>query len=70
MPSYTFVSTANAFVVHGANPVFVDIRRDTQNIDETKIEAAITEKTKAICVVHYAGILRLNCSTHMSREKR
>ena len=56
MPSYTFVSTANAFVVKGAVPVFVDIRSDTQNIDETKIEAAITPKTKAICVVHYAGV--------------
>lgn len=56
MPSYTFVSTANAFVTHGATPVFVDVRRDTQNIDETKIEAAITEKTRAICVVHYAGV--------------
>ncbi|XRB07643.1 dTDP-4-amino-4,6-dideoxygalactose transaminase [Pycnococcus provasolii] len=56
VPSYTFVSTANAFVLHGATPVFVDIRSDTQNIDETKIEAAITEKTKAIAVVHYAGV--------------
>lgn len=56
MPSYTFVSTANAFVLRGATPVFVDIRPDTLNIDETKIEAAITEKTKAICVVHYAGV--------------
>lgn len=56
MPSYTFVSTANAFVLRGAVPVFVDIRPDTQNIDESLIEAAITEKTKAICVVHYAGV--------------
>lgn len=56
MPTYTFVSTATAFVNHGGIPVFVDIRRDTQNIDETKIEAAITEKTKAIVVVHYAGV--------------
>ncbi|XRB07638.1 dTDP-4-amino-4,6-dideoxygalactose transaminase [Pycnococcus provasolii] len=56
VPSYTFVSTANAFVLHGATPVFVDIRSDTQNIDETKIEAAITDKTKAIAVVHYAGV--------------
>ena len=56
MPSYTFVSTANAFVLRGAVPVFVDIRNDTMNIDETKIEAAITPKTKAICVVHYAGV--------------
>ena len=56
MPSYTFCSTANAFVLQGATPVFVDIREDTLNIDETKIEAAITEKTKAICCVHYAGV--------------
>ena len=56
MPSYTFVSTANAFVLRGAVPVFVDIRPDTLNIDENLIEAAITPKTKAICCVHYAGV--------------
>lgn len=56
MPSYTFVSTADAFVLRGARIVFVDIRPDTMNIDETKIEAAITEKTKAIVPVHYAGV--------------
>jgi len=56
MPSYTFVSTASAFVIHGATPVFVDIRKDTMNIDETKIEEAITSRTKAIVVVHYAGV--------------
>lgn len=56
MPSFTFVSTANAFVLRGAKIVFVDIRKDTMNIDETKIEAAITSKTKAIVPVHYAGI--------------
>lgn len=56
MPSYTFVSTANAFVLRGATPVFVDIRPDTMNIDETRIEEAITEKTKGIVPVHYAGI--------------
>jgi dTDP-4-amino-4,6-dideoxygalactose transaminase len=56
MPSYTFVSTANAFVLRGGVPVFVDIRPDTLNIDETKIEAAITEKTKAIAPVHYGGV--------------
>ena len=56
MPSYTFVSTANAFVLRGAKVVFVDIRSDTLNIDETKIESAITEKTKAIVPVHYAGV--------------
>lgn len=56
MPAYTFVSTADAFVMRGGVPVFVDIRPDTMNIDETKIEAAITEKTKAIAPVHYAGV--------------
>lgn len=56
MPSYTFVSTANAFVLRGATIVFVDIRPDTLNIDETKIQAAITHKTKAIVPVHYAGV--------------
>jgi dTDP-4-amino-4,6-dideoxygalactose transaminase len=56
MPSYTFVSTANAFVLRGGVPVFVDIRPDTLNIDETKIEAAITPRTKAIVPVHYAGV--------------
>ena len=56
MPSYTFVSTANAFVLRGAKIRFVDIRHDTMNIDEKLIENAITEKTKAIVVVHYAGV--------------
>jgi len=56
MPSYTFVSTANAFVLRGGVPVFVDIRLDTLNIDETKIEAAVTPRTKAIVPVHYAGV--------------
>ncbi|MBT8348469.1 MAG: dTDP-4-amino-4,6-dideoxygalactose transaminase [Sulfurovum sp.] len=56
MPSYTFVSTANAFVLRGGVPVFVDIREDTLNLDETKIEAAITPLTKAIVPVHYAGV--------------
>lgn len=56
MPSYTFVSTANAFVLRGAIPVFVDIREDTLNIDERLIEAAITPRTKAIVPVHYAGV--------------
>jgi len=56
MPSYTFVSTANAFVLRGAKIVFVDIRADTMNIDETKIEDAITNKTKVIVPVHYAGV--------------
>ena len=56
MPSFTFVSTADAFVLRGATPVFVDIRPDTMNIDETKIEEAITEKTVGIVPVHYAGV--------------
>jgi len=56
MPSYTFTSTANAFVLRGATIVFVDIRPDTMNIDETKIEEAITDRTKAIVPVHYAGV--------------
>lgn len=56
LPSYTFVSTANAFVMRGAIPVFVDIREDTLNIDETKIEFAITKRTRAIIPVHYAGV--------------
>jgi dTDP-4-amino-4,6-dideoxygalactose transaminase len=56
MPSYTFVSTANAFALRGAVPVFVDIRSDTLNIDERKIEAAITPRTRAIVPVHYAGV--------------
>lgn len=56
MPSYTFVSTADAFVLRGAKIVFVDVNPKTMNIDETKIEAAITDKTKVIAVVHYAGV--------------
>ena len=56
MPSFTFVSTANAFVLRGATPVFVDVRRDTLNLDERLVEAALTPRTKAIVPVHYAGI--------------
>ena len=56
VPSYTFTSTVNSFALRGAVPVFVDIRRDTLNIDETLIPAAISEKTKAIVIVHYAGV--------------
>lgn len=56
MPSFTFVSTANAFVLRGGVPVFVDIRRDTLNLDEQLIEAAVTARTKAIVPVHYAGV--------------
>lgn len=62
MPSYTFVSTANAFVLRGARIRFVDIRPDTLNIDESQIEAAITKRTRAIVPVHYAGV-----SCHMDR---
>ncbi len=56
LPSYTFSSTATAFVLAGARLVFVDVRPDTMNIDEAKIEEAITDRTKAICAVHYAGV--------------
>jgi dTDP-4-amino-4,6-dideoxygalactose transaminase len=56
MPSFTFVSTANAFVLRGARPVFVDIRADTLNLDERLLESAITPRTKAVVVVHYAGV--------------
>src|SRR5687768_10061003 len=56
MPSYTFVSTANAFVRAGARPVFVDIRPDTLNMDEALVESAFTDRTKAIVPVHYAGV--------------
>ncbi len=56
VPSFTFVSMANAFVLRGARPVFLDIRRDTLNLDETLLEGAITPRTKAILVVHYAGV--------------
>ena len=82
MPAYTFVSTADAFVLRGAVPVFVDIRPDTMNIDETLIEDAITEKTKAIVPVHYAGVAcemdtimdiakrhNLKVCWHLTREK-
>ena len=56
VPSYTFVSTASAFALFGAKPVFVDSRQDTLNIDASLIEAAITPRTRAICVVHYGGV--------------
>ena len=56
MPSFTFVSTANAFVLRGGVPVFVDVRADTLNLDERQVEAAITQRTRAIVVVHYAGV--------------
>lgn len=69
LPSYTFVSTANAFVLRGATPVFVDIRPDTLNIDETLIEAAITPRTRAILPVHYAGVA-CEMETIMAMAKR
>ena len=69
MPSYTFVSTADAFVLRGAKAVFVDIRPDTMNIDEKLIEEAITDKTKAIVPVHYAGVSR-EMDTIMDIAKR
>src|SRR6187549_4012347 len=56
MPSFTFVSTANAFVLRGATPVFVDVRPDTLNLDEAQLEAAITSRTRAIVLVHYGGV--------------
>eukprot|EP01041_Mallomonas_annulata_P031197 gene31197-53463_t len=56
MPSYTFVTTANAFVLRGAVPVFVDVCRDTANLDASLLEAAVSPKTRVICAVHYAGV--------------
>ena len=56
VPSFTFVSTVNAFVLRGAKPVFIDVRPDTLNLDETQLEALITPRTKAIFIVHYAGV--------------
>jgi dTDP-4-amino-4,6-dideoxygalactose transaminase len=71
MPSFTFVSTANAFVLRGAIPVFVDVRPDTLNIDESRIEAAITRRTKAIVVVHYAGVAcEMDAITRIARRHR
>src|SRR3989338_7710241 len=69
MPSYTFVSTANAFVLRGGVPVFVDIRPDTLNIDENLIQAAITPKTRAIVPVHYAGVpCEMDCIMDIARR--
>src|SRR3954452_6216414 len=56
IPSFTFVSTANAFILRGAKPVFIDVRPDTLNLDERKLEALITDRTKAVVPVHYAGV--------------
>ena len=70
MPSFTFVSTANAFVLRGGVPVFVDIRADTLNIDEAAIEAAITPRTRAIVVVHYAGVAcEMDAITAVARRR-
>jgi dTDP-4-amino-4,6-dideoxygalactose transaminase len=70
MPSFTFVSTANAFVLRGAVPVFVDIRPDTFNLDERLIAAALTPRTKAICVVHYAGVgCEMDAILALARER-
>ena len=69
MPSYTFVSTANAFVLRGGVPVFIDIRSDTLNIDENLIEDAITPKTKVIVPVHYAGVAcEMDTVLHIARR--
>ena len=69
MPSYTFVSTANAFVLRGGVPVFVDIRPDTLNLDESLIEAAITERTRAVVPVHYAGVAcEMDSILHIARR--
>lgn len=71
MPSYTFPSTANAFVLRGATPVFVDIRSDTLNLDEKLVEEHITERTTAICVVHYAGVpAEMDALMDISRRHR
>lgn len=71
MPSFTFVSTANAFVLRGATPVFVDIRPDTLNLDESRIEAAITPRTRAIVPVHYAGVsCEMDSITEIARRYR
>jgi len=71
MPSFTFVSTANAFVLRGGIPVFVDIRSDTLCLDETLIEEAITHKTRAIVPVHYAGVpCRMDTIMEIAQRKR
>jgi dTDP-4-amino-4,6-dideoxygalactose transaminase len=71
MPSYTFVSTANAFVLRGATPVFVDIRSDTLNMDENLLEAAITPRTRAIAPVHYAGVgCEMDAITDLAQRHR
>jgi len=71
MPSFTFPSTANAFALRGARPRFVDIRSDTLNIDENRIEEAINRKTRAICVVHYAGVpCEMEALTRIARRHR
>jgi dTDP-4-amino-4,6-dideoxygalactose transaminase len=71
MPSYTFVSTANAFVLRGGVPVFVDVRADTLNLDESKVEAAISPRTRAIVPVHYAGVsCDMSTLSEIARKRR
>lgn len=71
LPSFTFVSTANAFVLRGARPIFVDIRPDTLNLDEKEIERHLTRKTKAVFLVHYAGVsCEMNAILDLSRRRR
>ncbi|HVJ82501.1 MAG TPA: dTDP-4-amino-4,6-dideoxygalactose transaminase [Planctomycetia bacterium] len=71
LPSYTFVSTANAFALRGAKPVFADIRADTMNIDETKLEELVSPRTKAVVVVHYAGVAcEMDAITDICRRRK
>ena len=71
MPSFTFVSTANAFVLRGAVPVFVDVRRDTLNLDEALVAAAVTPRTRVIVPVHYAGVAcEMNAMMKLAAERR
>ena len=71
LPSYTFVSTANAFALRGAKPVFADIRSDTMNIDETKLEELVSPRTKAVVVVHYAGVAcEMDAITDICRRRK
>src|ERR1700684_1862395 len=71
LPSFTFVSTVNAFVLRGAIPIFVDVRPDTLNMDERLLESLITTRTKAIIVVHYAGVgCEMNAISALARERK
>ena len=69
MPSFTFVSTANAFIIRGAKIIFVDSRSDHPGMDEEKIESLITKKTKAIVIVHYAGVAATRIKYYRLRKK-